>query len=238
MGERIGADGPRVGVVIPVHNGEAYLAEALGSVLAQDHRPLDVVVVDDGSTDGSGALAAGWGAPVRVLAQPRAGQIVARNRGASAACGDWLAFLDADDLWLPDKLRLQLAAATAAGADVVFGMVEHFVSPELDEAVRRRFHCPPGIARGHLVSALLVRRAAFERVGPFDTTLRVGELLDWYARATDLGLPALTIPQLVLRRRVHGGNTSLRERAAQRDYPRALKAMLDRRRASGVGRGG
>lgn len=226
---------PLVSVIIPVYNGERYLAEAIESVLAQTHRPLEVIVVNDGSTDGSAALAAGFGPPVRVLDVARGGGVVARNQGAAVARGAWLAFLDADDLWLPDKLRLQLAAAEAdPGVAVIFGGVEHFLSPELDERARQRLYCPLGIARGQLPSALLVRRATFASLGGFDATWRMGELIDWCARARDAGVREVTIPALTLRRRVHGANQSLREADERVDFVRIVKATLDRRRAAGL----
>jgi glycosyltransferase involved in cell wall biosynthesis len=93
--------------IIPVHNGERHLAEAIQSVLAQTLPPGEIIVVDDGSTDASAAIAQSFGAPVRVLAQPNLGPAAARNLGLAHATGDLLAFLDADDLWTPNKLARQ-----------------------------------------------------------------------------------------------------------------------------------
>ena len=99
-----------VSVVIPCYNGAAFLREALDSVLAQTRPPLEVIVVDDGSTDDSAAIAESYGPPVRVIRQENQGESVARNRGIDEARGDWIAFLDADDVWKPEKLARQLAA--------------------------------------------------------------------------------------------------------------------------------
>jgi glycosyltransferase involved in cell wall biosynthesis len=99
-----------VSVIIPAYNAAATLPETLASVLAQRAVDLDVVVVDDGSTDGTGEVAAQLGAPVRVIRQENAGVGAARNRGVDVARGRWVAFIDSDDLWEPDKLRLQVAA--------------------------------------------------------------------------------------------------------------------------------
>lgn len=98
---------PRISVVIPVHNGARYLRESIGSALSQTLPPWEVIVVDDGSTDGSSQLAAAFGPPVRVICQPHSGESVARNRGIENAEGDWIAFLDADDVWQPNKLAEQ-----------------------------------------------------------------------------------------------------------------------------------
>ena len=100
-----------VSVVIPCYNGAAFLRETLESAMAQTHQALEVIVVDDGSTDDSGAIAETFGSPVRVIYQANQGESIARNRAISEAKGDWIAFLDADDLWEPNKLEKQLEAA-------------------------------------------------------------------------------------------------------------------------------
>ena len=93
-----------VTVIIPCYNGAAYLREAIDSALDQTHPPLEVIVIDDGSTDDSAAIAESYGPPVCVIRQENQGESVARNRGIDEAKGDWVAFLDADDLWKPTKL--------------------------------------------------------------------------------------------------------------------------------------
>ncbi len=100
-----------VSVVIPCYNGAAFLRETLESAMAQTHQPLEIIVVDDGSTDDSGAIAEAFGSPVRVIYQANQGESIARNRAISEAKGDWIAFLDADDLWEINKLEKQLEAA-------------------------------------------------------------------------------------------------------------------------------
>src|SRR4051812_13046945 len=100
---------PTISVVIPCYNGALYLRETLESALAQNYAPLEILVVDDGSEDDSAAIAESCGAPVRVIRQPNQGESVARNRGIDEARGDWVAFLDADDLWEPEKLERQVA---------------------------------------------------------------------------------------------------------------------------------
>lgn len=224
--------GPRVGVVIPVYDGERYLAEAIESVLAQSVAAHDVVVVDDGSSDGSRAVADGYAPLVRCVRQEHAGIGRARNRGVEEVKGDVLAFLDADDVWTPRKLELQLAALEA-GADLVFGLVEQFVSPDVDGETAERLFCSEGLRPAHLPGALLVRREVFQRVGPFPAERAVSEFLDWLLRARELGLREAVPPALVLRRRLHGRNNSLRRRAEIGEYARVLKEAIDRRRSPG-----
>lgn len=121
----------RVSVVIPAYNAEAYLCQAVESVLAQQDVTVQVIVVDDGSTDGTPACAATFGEGITYVAQQNAGPVAARNRGLSLCECDWVAFLDADDVWEPEKLHTQLYHAQQSDADFVFsnafniGDVEH-----------------------------------------------------------------------------------------------------------------
>ncbi|CAM3852299.1 glycosyltransferase family 2 protein [Paracidovorax anthurii] len=136
---------PRVSVVIPVYNAEATLQRALDSVRAQTLPPFEVICVDDGSRDGSVALATRYDPAgaflLRVVQQPRnAGAAAARNRGLDLATGDVIAFLDADDLWSPDKLARQLEAMQRQGLDL-FGGYSGLLAPEMPPA--RPHDAPP-----------------------------------------------------------------------------------------------
>ena len=218
--------------MIPVHNGERYLAEALESVLVQSHRAIEVVVIDDGSTDRSLEIARQFGPRVRCHAQERAGPAAARNHGVSVARGSYLTFLDADDLWEPDKLDRQLEAiGRDRGPDLVFGHAVQFESPELEpaESAGTRPTTNPQPARQ--LGAMLTRRETWNAVGSLATEWRVGEFLDWLGRAQHLGLREAMLPNVVLRRRLHPSGHSARNREAMGDYARILKAALDRRRA-------
>ena len=217
---------------MPVRDGARHLAGAIESILEQTSEAAEIWVIDDGSRDGSAAVAASFsGRGVRCVSQAPGGAAAARNRGAGLAAGDLLAFLDADDLWTADKLAFQCAALEADPAlDMVFGRAEQFVSPDLDEAARARLRCPPESSPGYLPSAMLVRRAAFERVGPFETQWEIGEFVAWFARARALGLRDHMLENVVLRRRLHDSNQGQRKRGHYRDYAHILKAALDRQR--------
>jgi glycosyltransferase involved in cell wall biosynthesis len=215
-----------VSVVVPVFNGERFLSDAIGSILAQAHRPLQVLVVDDGSTDGTADLARAFGPPVEYSSQANGGAAAARNTGVRRAAGRWLAFLDADDLWTPDKLQRQLAAL-AADPRLDFVLDHAREEPMSGGAVG----VEQGLAvPGYLPGALLVARETFLRVGLFDAGLRVAEFIDWHARATELGLRSAMLPEVLLIRRLHDDNLGIRERHRRADYARAVKAALDRRR--------
>ncbi len=224
---------PLVSVIVPVYNGERYLAEAIEGILTQTHPVHEVIVVADGSIDRSAQEAKRFGSAVRYVFQHQAGVGATRNRGAELAEGSFFAFLDAADLWTEDKLRLQLAAFAAdPKLDVAFGQVEQFHSPELDAAAKSQTYCPPGLMSGYVPGAALIKRSAFERVGSFETNWCVGEFVSWYLHATEVGLRMLMLPDLVLRRRLHKTNQRIRERSAATDYVRILKAALDRRRTA------
>jgi glycosyltransferase involved in cell wall biosynthesis len=220
-----------ISVIIPVFNGALYLAAAVETVLSQTATPGEVIIVDDGSEDDTAEVAGRFCPPVRYYRQTHGGAAVARNRGADLARGRFLAFLDADDLWAERKLACQLDAFSRdPELDVVFGHVEQFYSPELDEAGARKIRRPAASLPGYHPGAMLIRRAAFFRVGYFETRWDVGEFVDWYAKAVERGLKSLMLPEVFLQRRLHETNLGVSKRDCRTDYARILKAALDRRR--------
>ena len=220
----------KISVIIPVYNGERYLAEAIESALAQSRKPLEIIVVDDGSIDGTAKVAKSFGS-VHYKHQKQGGAGAARNFGLDLAQGDYFAFLDADDIWLPEKLSLQFEAfCTEPRPDIVFGHVEQFISPELYMELKDKVWCPEQPMPGTVPSAMMAEREAFLRVGTFDTTLEIGEFTDWYLRAHEAHLRLAMIPEVVARRRIHEQNQGVRRKDQRPDYLAAIKASLDRRR--------
>jgi glycosyltransferase involved in cell wall biosynthesis len=220
---------PLVSVVIPVKNGERYLGEAISSVLEQHYEALEILVVDNGSTDRSMAVARSFGATVTVLTEPTPGAAHARNTGFNRAVGEYLAFLDADDLWLPGKLQRQLAELELrTELDMVFAFGENFYSPELTEEDRAAVRCDSRIGPMLLPSSMLARRASFTRIGPLPA-LREGEFIAWYGLAMAAGLQSTVVEELLLRRRVHLTN-STRLQSRKADLLLAAKMVLDRQR--------
>ena len=219
--------------VVPVYDGERFLAEALDSALAQDYEPMEIVVVDDGSTDGTPDVAAGYGDRIRYLRQENAGPSAARNRGLEASRGEFVSFLDADDLWVPGKTTLQVETLRERpGLDWCVGHVQNFWMEELAEEERqfegRRFS--EERLPGYSLDTLLARRSAFEVIGGLDPDLRTGEDNDWFLRARDSDLSHLLLPDLLARRRLHAGNLTRRDLASRDTLLQNLKASLDRRR--------
>lgn len=224
-------EAPLITVIIAVYNGARYLAAAIESALAQTYEAVEIVVVDDGSEDGSGAIAEKFLPRVRYARHPHEGMGAARNRAIALARGSLFAFLDADDAFPAGRLELQISAFRADPAlEAVYGHVREFVSADLEPAAARRLRTPAARIQGRLVGAVLIKREAFFRVGLFDTTLKVGVGLDWSARAAEQRLKSLILPEIVLERRLHNENNGLRQKDHRDQYIHVIKAALDRRR--------
>jgi glycosyltransferase involved in cell wall biosynthesis len=221
-----------ISVIIPVYNGERYLAEAINSVFAQTTPAAQIIVVDDGSTDTTRNVADSFGDQIQYVWQPNGGAAAARNHGLSRASGDYVAFLDADDLWLPEKLTIQIAALASTQTDMVFGRVIEFYSPDVSSEIRNRIRCIDTPTLAYLPGTLFTTRDIFTRVGQLSIEWRVGEFIDWYLRASHLGFSTHNMDDVVLKRRLHHTNSGLSNRNVAVDYVRVVKAELDRRRAA------
>jgi glycosyltransferase involved in cell wall biosynthesis len=224
---------PTVSALIPVQNGERHLGEAIESILAQTRPVEEIVVVDNASTDRSAEIAGGFGGIVRVVEEPAPGVGLARNAGLAAAVGDHLAFLDHDDLWEPRKTELQLAAlAGDPGLDFVVGHAIQFTE-DLDARVEDRVQIPSGSQPAQHLDAVMAPRRTWERIGPWSSDVQMGEGLLWFLRAKELGMRSSMLPDVIVRRRIHGANRSFGNHHQRGEWTRALKASLDAKRAAG-----
>jgi len=219
-----------VSVVIPVYNGERYLGEAFDSVMSQGHRPIEVIVVDDGSTDNTETVARRFSDSITYIQQENRGPASARNRGLQLSHGDIISFLDADDLWSENKLSLQLARLTDNPfAEIVLGLSQPMKlhAEEEGNAHFEKWHDP---FCALLLSAGVFRKSVFEKVGLFDETLYYGEDTDWFMRAREMGVSMAIVEDVTLFYRRHESNMTLDSTARNRYFIRALKKSLDRRR--------
>jgi glycosyltransferase involved in cell wall biosynthesis len=217
-----------VSALICVRNGEPYLAEAIDSALGQTAPPSELIVVEDSSTDRSAEIARSYAPRVRLIQPEPRGLSAARNTAVAASSGEFVAFLDSDDLWEPQKLELQLEAfARDPQLDFVFTRTREFASP----ADAERFEVRPGPLAGALASSLCARRSALDRVGGFDPELTLGDIIGWLVRARERGMREELLPEVLVRRRIHANNLTRRVRGdVFGDYAHALKESLDRRR--------
>ncbi len=221
---------PLVSVIVPVHNGERFLAAALQSIFQQDYSPLDVIVVDDGSTDGSRAIAESFEG-VRYLFQVQQGAAAARNAGVHAARGELVAFLDADDLWTRNKLRVQVEfmrhhpeiGFTLAQEEIFFEPGANLPSGYKRELVEREH-------TGYLPGTLLARKCVFDEVGLFDPRYQLTDDADWLIRARDAGIASAILPERLLLKRVHSSNISSNREAIPSEMLSILKRSIERRR--------
>jgi glycosyltransferase involved in cell wall biosynthesis len=222
---------PLVSVIVPVYNGERHLREALDSILVQAYRPLEVLVVDDGSTDGSASIIRSYSGLHR-FHQSNAGVAAARNLALERSRGELVAFLDQDDQWAPHKLRVQYAFLAAhPEVDYVFAHMQNILQGERPAWLpERHVQWPkPGINPG----TLLARRPAFDRVGVFDPSYVNGSDTDWHIRAVNLGLTHAVMPDVLLLRCVHEENESHHHEVSRRDMFHALHASIRRRGKAG-----
>jgi glycosyltransferase involved in cell wall biosynthesis len=219
----------RIDAVVAVRDGAPYLAAAIESALGQTRPPDRVIVVDDGSGDESATIAECFGAPVTVLRRPALGAPTALNAALAESDAALVAFLDADDLWLPGKLALQAdLLARRPDVEVVFGHVVEFADGD-SEGLEIRTDPAPGMVK----SAVMARRSTLDRIGHFDTSYAVVDFPEWRARCQAAGVVEHMLETVVTRRRVHGANVTLRRRdTTHAEYLRMARAAVTRRRAT------
>jgi len=225
---------PLVSCIIPVYNGADFLAEAVTSALTQTYQALEIVIVDDGSTDRTPEVARSFGERVRYLRQDNAGPAVARNTGLAEARGELVAFLDADDRWHETKLARQVAVLEAQPAlDYVVALVQNFwTDAAAKEREQFRDHPRAKPIPGYVTGTLLGRRAVFDRVGGFDPERSHTDATEWFLRARAAGARELVVPEVLLYRRIHTANRSQQMSEGSTDeFLRLLKTSLDRRRS-------
>lgn len=218
---------PLVSAIVPAYNAGPFLAESIESILAQTYRPVEIVVVNNGSSDDTLAVAERFGSRVRLYSLPEPGVGAARNLAIAEARGALLALQDADDIADPRRFDRQAAALEADPAlDIVFGHIVQF-RKDAGGVVSVREAQP-----GCLPGVMMVRRSSFDRVGFFDPSLPVAELLPWLIRARGIGLREAMLPEVLLHRRIHDDNLGRRAADARGPYLRSLKAAIEFRRAA------
>jgi glycosyltransferase involved in cell wall biosynthesis len=223
---------PLVSVIMPVFNTDKYVAQAIQSVLEQTKNDLELICINDGSTDNSLSVLKSFGDKIIILENDvKSGIAIARNKGLAVAQGQFIAFIDSDDIWKLDKLEKQLSLFEKnPKLDITFTYMECFLSPEIPEEIKKIRYCPPGITPGYLPGTFLAKKSSFDKVGLFNTSLTLGEFIDWFAKAEEIGLTHDIARDLLYLRRIHETNTGVNERPNRTDYLKVVKSALDRRR--------
>jgi glycosyltransferase involved in cell wall biosynthesis len=210
-----------IAVIMPVRNGLPFLPGAIKCVESQRYSPLELVVVDDDSTDGSYEQARASG--VRVLQTCSVGPAAARNAGIHATDSDLIAFLDVDDLWPPSTLhRLSAALASSPEAGFAQGRIQNF----RDDRGSKRFFTRP--YRFMNLGASLYRRSVFDRVGLLDETMRLCEDLDFVMRCWEKNINRVELDDVTLYYRRHPGNMTAGLKGAELGAVQAFKRRIDR----------
>lgn len=197
-----------VSVIIPVYNGEKYLAEAIESVLAQTQKPDEMIVVDSESQDNTEKIARSY-RQVYYIRDSGRGLANARNMGIDVCQGELIAFLDHDDRWTPNKLKVQIDhLINNPKIQYVNALVKLFLEPGCN--------LRPGYTRkslnrvmvGRTPGTLVARKSLFDRIGRFSTDFVIGCDVEWFTRAKDNNIPMAIIPDVLLYKRLHNTNLS------------------------------
>lgn len=222
---------PRISVLIPTYNSAAFLGQALESVFAQTYTDYEVIVVDDGSEDDTAAVAAAYPS-VRYIRKEHSGISATRNLAIAEARGEIIAFLDADDLWTPDKLEKQVAYLDAhPDCQLVFTQVKNFFDGPAEEMTARQAQLMQTEV-AFCLPACCIRKEVFQMCGVFREDLEYGEDTHWTTRLWTAGINTKhCLKERLYLRRIHGGNISLtHQEVKRRDFMGLLADAIRRQR--------
>lgn len=221
-----------VSVVIPARNGEDHIRQALESALQQDYDPFEIIAVDDGSTDHTREIILSYPG-IRCVHQNHQGVASARNNGVQLSRGDLVAFLDQDDTWREDKLRLQVECLRE---NPKCGYVLCYAQAKVEEGTKKT----PGFAKREIFdvsrlwyapSTLLVRKSVFYQVGPFNIGLKFGSDSDWFFRAHDARIEMCVVPESLVHKRFHDNNDSYNTNEIHEEILRLVRSSIGRKRS-------
>lgn len=219
----------RISVLMPVYNAEAYIRETLSSIRVQTFPIHEIIVFNDGSTDGSGGILSAM-KDIRFIDSPHVGVAKARNRLVREASGDWIAFIDADDFWEADKLEKQAGYIKAhPECDIVCCATETFLDASVTEPTRRQEELAD-TKFPYLLQSSLIRRSLFDRFEFNEVYSHGGEDTDWFMRVSGSGIRLDKIPDIGCHYRIHGSNMSLEADMRKSTYLRMIAAAARKRK--------
>ncbi len=223
-----------ISVIIPVYNGEYFIADAIQSVLDQNYDPLEIIVVDDGSTDKTKKVVLQFGNKIIYHKKENGGVASARNKGLELAKGEFIAFIDADDVWTNDKLRLQLDILTTnQGSGIVIGFTQK--SPLTLDVGQAKFDKKPHLMLIYSLGSSLIRKSVFKIVGVFNEEMLLSEDTDWFYRAMEVDIQIELHKDIVQYYRFHQNNITADKKRNLFYQIKAHKMSIDRRRKLGNG---
>ncbi len=221
---------PLVSIVIPAYNACKNIEETLTSVFNQEYPNLEVIVVDDGSEDTTATIAKTF--DIVYIHQKNQGKPTAMNAGFSAAKGEFIASIDSDDLWLPEKISKQMETFNSnTELEIAFCHVKQFLCPKI-KASEHTFFIPENseILSGLTTIAMLIKKEAFYRIGLFNEEYKFGDFIQWYGRAKDLNIKETVLEDVLVLRRIHKSNLGSDQMAAKLSYMKVIKERLRRQK--------
>ena len=223
---------PLVSVIIPVFNGEHFIREAVENVLSQNYPALEIIIINDGSTDGTEAIIKQLPVDVRYFTQDNCGPAAARNKGIRDASGEFITFLDVDDLWPENNLNIMVDEMLKnPEMDVIRGYAQLM---EFNKTSGRYDYIGnPKEAWQDYIGAAIYRKTAFKKIGLFDSMLRFAEDVDWFMRAHEKKLKMKRLEEISLFVRRHGGNMTEGKNILELNVIKVFKKSLERKRMHG-----
>ncbi len=224
-----------VTVIIPIFNGERFIEGVIKNVREQDYAPLEIIIIDDGSTDSTADAVASFRDNIRYIHQENRGPAAARNRGINMSSGNVIAFLDVDDLWPRNKVKRQVSfLQDNPRVEIVQGLIQEFalnIPIEPEKVPLKASSKPYNFIN---LGCASFRKSVFDKVGLFDETLHFNEDTDWFFRAWENNIAKSVLNEVSLFYRKHAGNMTGNVGLVESGFVRLFKKHLDRCRAKGT----
>ena len=224
-----------VSVIIPVYNGENFIVGAIENVINQQYQPLEIIVVDDGSTDQTANIVSQFKAQVKYVYQNNSGPASARNKGIKLSQGNIIAFLDTDDLWSENKLAIQLDyLAQNPNCSIVQGLIQQMELTRFSETELPFFEKVHQPYQYINIGSAIYRKSVFDQVGLFDEKMTYGEDVDWFFRAWENGISKAVLKEVNLFYRKHQQSMTVGKKLVEVGFIKIFKKHLDRCRQNGT----
>lgn len=223
---------PLVSVIVAVKNGARFIEKAIESCFSQTYSPLEILVVDGGSTDETLEIVKKFN-KVRIINQTGNGIGNAYNTGISCSRGEFIAFLSSDDYWMPDKISRQISVLENQTLPVMaFCLAQFFLEDQnnIPAGFRSELLNEPRVA--YIMETLCANRTVFERVGLFNEEMQSSEDVDWFARAKDMQIDSIVVAEVLLHKRIHDKNIHLNSKQNNHNLLTAVKNSFVRKRGS------